>query len=269
MGGASIPLITSTSNTKIKLVRALQTQPQKRKAENAFVAEGVRLLEDAITVKWPLEFILYDQSLSDRGKAILAALPGPIQQEVYETTPGIMAAISDTESPQGILAVLKQSALPLPNSPTFLILADQVRDPGNMGTLLRTAEAAGADAVMVSPGTVDAYAPKVIRGAMGAHFHLPIHALPWHEIHQHLKGLPVFLARTDAEGSFWDADFNQPCVLLIGGEAFGASPMGEAIATHYVAIPMAGRAESLNAAVAAGILMAEVMRQRQPQLKEN
>ncbi len=262
-------MISSSSNSKLKLVRKLQSRSQDRKAESAFVIEGVRLLEEAIGVGWPLTFVLYDQTLSSRGKALLAALQKQEFDHVYEVSTGLMAEVSDTETSQGILAVLPQRTHALPLSPTFVILIDQVRDPGNMGTMLRTAEAMGAGVVILTPGTVDAFAPKVVRGGMGAHLHLPIQQMPWHEIHTYLKELPVFLAASDAEKTLWDLDFTKPSVLLIGGEAFGASPMGEEMATTRIRIPMAGRAESVNAAIAAGILMAEVMRQRYAAGKES
>lgn len=255
-------MITSPSNPKIKLVRALQTQARERKGHAAFVAEGVRLLEDAISAEWPTDFILYDHTLSERGQALINTLNQQSTTEVFEISPELMSEISDTETPQGILAVMKATALPLPKNPSFVILADQVRDPGNLGTILRTAEATGADAVLLTPGTVDAHSPKVVRAGMGAHFHLPIEHKSWQEIHIYLEGLPVFLADSNTERTLWEADLHQPCALLIGSEAFGASPMGEEVATHRITIPMVGRAESLNAAVAAGILMAEVIRQR-------
>jgi len=257
-----MPMITSSSNQKIKLVRALQTHARERKGQAAFVAEGVRLLEDAISTGWTMDFVLFDQTLSERGQALLDTLKEQPTPDVFEISPGLMAEISDTETPQGILAVMKATALSLPANPSFVILADQVRDPGNLGTMLRTAEAAGADAVLLTQGTVDAFSPKVVRAGMGAHFHLPIEHKPWHEIHDYLKGLPVFLADSKADLTLWDADLRQPCALLVGGEAFGASPMGEEAATHRITIPMVGRTESLNAAMAAGILMAEVIRQR-------
>jgi TrmH family RNA methyltransferase len=226
------------------------------------VAEGVRLVEEAVAVDWPMSFVVYDETLSDRGREIIAGLDSKPEVECFEIPPDLMAGISDTEMPQGILAVMKQQPIPLPDRPTFIILADQVRDPGNLGTLLRTAEAAGAEGVILTPGTVDAFSPKVVRAGMGAHFHFPIHALPWEAIHTTLSGLPVYLATAEANLPLWEADFVQPCVLLLGGEAFGATPMGEALATDRVSIPMAGRAESLNAAMAGGILIAEVLRQR-------
>ncbi len=259
--------ITSSSNNKLKLVRSLQARSRNRQSEGAFVAEGVRLLEEAASVHWPIEFILYDETLSERGLKLVNELQDQQGVESAQITPELMSDISDTETPQGILGVLKLQALPLPSSPTFLVIADQIRDPGNMGTLLRTAEAAGADAVLTTPGTVDAFSPKVIRAGMGAHFHLPILSSSWDEIEPIVKDMAVFLADVEADTSLWQDDLRQPCALLIGGEAFGASPKGEAIATHRISIPMRGRVESLNAAIAAGILIAEVLRQR-TQLKE-
>ena len=254
--------ISSPNNAKIKRVRALLAHSRGKKSGDGFLAEGVRLVEEAAAVRWPAEFVLYDETLSNRGRELVQEFITQGGTEVFEIPPSLMAEISDTETPQGILAVLRTQALPLPEKPSFLILADQVRDPGNMGTLLRTAEAAGADGMILTPGTVNAFAPKVLRAAMGAHFHLPIQALPWQEIPPLLKGLPVFLAAAEADRTIWDADFTQACALLLGGEAFGATPMGEALATDRVAIPMPGRAESLNAAMAGGILIAEVLRQR-------
>jgi len=255
-------MITSSSNAKIKLVRSLQGRSRQRKAENAFVAEGVRLVEEAVDEGWPMEFILFDETLSDRGMDMLKNLQDQSSVELSEITPELMAEISDTETPQGILAVLEREMLPLPNSPTFILIADQIRDPGNMGTLLRTAEAAGADGVIMAPGTVDAFSPKVIRAGMGAHFRLPIRDHTWEEIESLLEGLSVFLAESGEGQPLWQADFKQPLALLIGGEAFGASPEGQSLTSQKVTIPMPGRAESLNAAIAAGILIAEVLRQR-------
>ena len=255
-------IITSPGNSKIKLVRALQTRRRNRTTEEAFVAEGVRLVEESLKVRWPIEFILYDESLSDRGSEIIKEHHSDSPVEIFQISPSLMSDISDTETPQGILAVLKRQFVALPDLPSFIVIADKIRDPGNMGTLIRTAEAAGADALIASPGTVDAFSPKVIRAGMGAHFHLPIRQMDWNGISSYLGHLPVFLAESDNGTPLWNANFQQPCAILIGGEAFGASLAGQEIATHKVTIPMKGRSESLNAAVAAGILIAEVLRQR-------
>ena len=261
-------LITSSGNSKIKLVRSLQGRSKNRKDEGAFVAEGIRLVEEAVSVEWPIEFLLYDKTLTDRGLGLVEGLRHKSGIDISEITPGLMGDISDTETPQGILAVLKREALSLPAKPSFIIIADQIRDPGNMGTLLRTTEAAGGDGVILTPGTVDAFSPKVVRAGMGAHFHLPIQHKSWEEIKSYLGHLPIFLAESVGGIPLWDADLAQPCALLIGGEAFGASKKGEAVATHKITIPMRGRAESLNAAIAAGILIAEVLRQRYKISKE-
>ena len=261
-------IITSSGNSKIKLVRSLQGRSKNRKNEGAFVAEGIRLVEEAIAVKWPIEFLLYDETLSERGLALVAQIRDKVEIEISEIEPSLMADISDTETPQGILAVLKREALVLPSKPTFIVIADQIRDPGNMGTLLRTTEAAGGDGVILAPGTVDAFSPKVVRAGMGAHFHLPIQHKSWEEIRNYVATIPVFLAESGSGIPLWEADLAQPCALLIGGEAFGASKQGEDMATHKITIPMKGRAESLNAAIAAGILIAEVLRQRYTGLKE-
>lgn len=260
--------ITSSNNVKIKQVRALQTQAKQRKSQTAFIAEGVRLLEDALSAKWPIDYLLFDQTLSERGKTLIDQLAKSLRTEIYKIPTKLMVQISDTQASQGILAVMKGKVLPLPTKPTFVLLVDQMRDPGNLGTIFRTAQATGAEAVLLTPGTVDAFSPKVVRAGMGAHFHLPIHHLPWHEVHAYLKGVPVFLAEASQGIPLWEVNFNMPCALLIGGEAFGASPLGEELATHQVTIPITGRAESLNAAVAAGILMAEVLRQRYQQNQE-
>lgn len=261
-------IITSSGNSKIKLVRSLQGRSKHRKDEGAFVAEGIRLVEEAISVNWPMEFLLYDETLSDRGLELVAHLREKGKIEISEVEPSLMSDISDTETPQGILAVLKREALSLPPQPTFIVIADQIRDPGNMGTLLRTTEAAGGDGVILTPGTVDAFSPKVVRAGMGAHFHLPIQHKSWEEIKRYLGDISVYLAESSGGMPLWETDLAQRCALLIGGEAFGASKQGEALATHKITIPMKGRAESLNAAIAAGILIAEVLRQRYKKTKD-
>ena len=257
-------LITSSDNNKIKRVRNLQHRRRNRESEKAFIAEGVRLVEEGVKTQWPIEFILFDETLSERGLKLIESLKTQKTITIAKIPSNLMAEVSDTETPQGILAVLKLQALALPLSPTFLVIADQIRDPGNMGTLLRTAEAAGVESVLLTPGTVDAFSPKVVRAGMGAHFRLPIQHLPWQELKDYIKKVPLYLAAAEGGEPLWSADLKAPCALLIGGEAFGASPIGEKMATHRITIPMPGRAESLNAAIAAGILITEVLRQRYP-----
>jgi TrmH family RNA methyltransferase len=183
--------------------------------------------------------------------------------DVEEISSSLIKSLSETESPQGILAVLELANLPIPDSPNFILIPDQIRDPGNLGTLLRTAAAAGVQAMILPPETTDAFAPKVVRSAMGAHFRLPVHSLTWDEIKRFcgIANLQVYLA--DMEGqSCWETDLRQPVALIIGGEADGASEFAKQMANQKISVPMSGMMESLNAGVAGSVLMFEVIRQR-------
>ncbi|MBT3338304.1 MAG: RNA methyltransferase [Anaerolineae bacterium] len=254
-------MITSPQNPKLKLVRALQGRARTRRKENAFLVEGVRLLEEAASAQWKIRFVLYDRSLGSRGKAILETLR-TLTHDVEEVDITLLKSVSDTETSQGILAVLELSELPVPGSPDFLLILDQIRDPGNLGTLLRTAAAAGVDAVILPPETTDAFAPKVLRAGMGAHFHLPIMSMGWDEIKTQVTGFGVYLAVMAGDVAYTEADFTSASALVIGGEAQGASQSARELATANIHIPMPGEIESLNAAVAGSILLFEVVRQR-------
>ena len=253
-------MITSTHNSKLQLVRSLLGRPKERRQSGAFVAEGVRLVEEALAVDWPFRFVLAGDDLSPRGQELITRL----QQhgvDVEFIPQNLMSTIGETEATQGILAVLDPSPLLFPKTISFALILDQVRDPGNLGTLLRTAVAAGVQVVLLTPGTTDAYAPKVVRAGMGAHFRLPIFNMTWEQIRSHTHDLSVLLA--DMEGTpCWQADLTLPLALVIGGEAEGSSPEVLSLVNSSLAIPMPGEVESLNAAVAGSILMFEVVRQR-------
>lgn len=258
-------MITSTHNPKIQSIRKLQAQSQARREEQLFVAEGVRLCEEALAAGWPARLVIYTDDLSQRGVALLEGFAA--QGAALEQVSGqVLRSASDTQTPQGILAVLPQRSLPLPVPLELAFIPDNVRDPGNLGTMLRTAEAAGVGSVLLPPGTADVFAPKVVRAAMGAHFRLPIYALDWGEI-EHLvqsAGLRVIVATADAGTDYTRADLRSPFALVVGSEAEGAGPKAHLLADEQVRISMPGQAESLNAAVAAGIILFESARQRKP-----
>ena len=222
--------------------------------------EGVRLVEEAIRAKAPVQLVLHTDDLDPRGRAALDQL-ARLGAQIIPVAPRIMAAASDTKTPPGLLAIIPFPAFALPPS-SFVLVLDRLSDPGNLGTLLRTAAAAGVEAVFLMPGTVDAYSPKVVRAAMGAHFHLPITQLLWDELATRLTGLEVWLAEA-REGERYDrVDWRGPCALVIGSEAEGSSAAARRFAPRRVHIPMPGQAESLNAAVAAGVLLFEAARQK-------
>jgi TrmH family RNA methyltransferase len=253
-------MITSTQNAKIKLVRALQGRAKERRQAGAFLAEGVRLVEEAVNTNWPVRFMLYSENLGPRGTELVEKWKAS-GAEVEEVSESLMGSLSETETPQGILAVLDDSRIPIANSLNFVLIPDQIRDPGNLGTLLRTAAATGVQAVLIPPETTEAFAPKVIRSGMGAHFRLPIHSMNWDEIEKQTKGMQIYLA--DMHGlSCWETELSQSLALIVGSEADGASESARKMANGKIRIPMAGYIESLNAGVAGSVLMFEVVRQR-------
>ena len=252
--------ITSSQNPKIKLVHALMGRAKERRAAGAFVVEGVRLVEEAEARGWRFRFALYDRSLNARGSSVVEQLLAR-GIEVEEVSESLMNSLSDTETPQGILAVLELTQLQITTYPDFILIPDQIRDPGNLGTLLRTAAAAGVQAVFLPSETTDAFAPKVVRSGMGAHFRLPIQSMKWEKIRREIEGLQVYLADMDGQ-SCWDTDLRQPLALIVGSEAEGAGADARELATQKISIPMSGDMESLNAGVAGSVLMFEVVRQR-------
>lgn len=258
----TVIVITSNQNSKIKLVRALLGRAKERREANAFVVEGVRLVEEAVNSNWVIRFALYDDSLSERGLKLVKQLEDK-KIEVEKVESRLLQSLSETDTPQGILAVLELVQLPITNPLHFVLILDQIRDPGNLGTLLRSAAAAGVQTVLLPPETTDAFAPKVVRSGMGAHFRLPIHSITWEEIEEMSKSanLNVYLADMDGK-SCWETDLRQPLALVVGSEAEGASQKARELATQKISIPMSGDIESLNAGVAGSVLLFEVVRQR-------
>lgn len=254
-------MITSAQNPKIKWIRSLLANGRLRKEEGVFVVEGVRLVEEALLEGWDARLVLYTSDLGPRGRRVLEGYAGR-GVTLEETSEQVMRQASDTGSPQGLLAVLEQRQLPLPEPMDFVFIPDAVRDPGNLGSMLRTASAAGVQAVLLPPGSVDPYSPKVLRGGMGAHFRLPVLSLAWEKIEAVLQPLTVYLAAAGDGEPYWKIDFCPPMALIIGGEAEGAGPQAQQLADRCVCIPMPGGGESLNAAAAGAVILYDVLRQR-------
>ena len=255
-------MITSLTNAKVKLIRSL-TERKHRVKEQRFVIEGARLIDDALAANLTPDWIFYAQQLPPRAQETLERLKER-GGEIITVSDAVLKSCSDTETPQGLMAVLPFPRLAIPLDPKMIVIADSLRDPGNLGTLLRSAAAANVDLVLLSPETVDAYNPKVVRGAMGAHFRLPIVEAAWAEITDRVAGKNVYLAAADGELTYTQVDWNQPSALIIGGEASGASNEAARLATQRIAIPLSREVESLNAAVAASVILFEAKRQRAP-----
>lgn len=256
-------MITSTANERVKYVRSLH-RAEVRLRERSYIAEGVRLVEDALRAGLSPKLVLVapDQlEKSPRGRHLLGRL------RPFETIPvseRVLAYAADTVTPQGVVAVLPYPEVKEPKAlgPLVLVL-DGIRDPGNAGAILRSAEASGVTAVILTPDCVDVFSPKVVRAAMGAHFRLTLMPeLGWARIVPILSGRPIWVAAAKKGLAYFQVDWTQESALVIGGEAYGASEEAIKAATGFVHIPMAGEAESLNAAIAASVIFFEALRQR-------
>ncbi|MGH2559848.1 MAG: TrmH family RNA methyltransferase [Thermomicrobiales bacterium] len=232
-----------------------------REAERAFIVEGMRAVEDAVQTGAVPRYVF----LRDGDSAAASVIRRhQIVAGVHVVDSKLFDGLSDTLSPQGVLAVFGMPALNVeqPAAPLVLVL-DRLRDPGNMGTLLRTAAAAGVTLVTLTSETVDPYNPKVVRAAMGAHFRVPIQA--WNDNLQRivLQACPVRLVADASAPTVYDTvDWLGGTALIIGSEAHGVSFEITALATDRVSIPRSAMVESLNAAVAGGVLLFEAARQR-------
>lgn len=248
-------MITSLHNDRVKLAHALQTAAKARRKERKIALEGVRLLRDALAQGYTPDFILYDPTLIDE-KEIVGAQPAALLRAQYlPVSSEVMRHISATEQPPGVVGVFPMPDATLPDAPQRVLILDDLRDPGNLGTILRTAAAAGVEAVLLSPKTVDPYNPKALRGGMGAHFRIPLAEGSWGEIGAYCAGLHIYLADMTGDVAYDAADWSRPWALIIGSEAHGDSAEASQLAHQRVYIPMAGDTESLNAAVAAGVIL--------------
>lgn len=257
-------IITSAQNPKIQRARKILTQKKTRDELGRFIIEGARLIEEAIRQGAAVETIFFTSPTSARTDEILGNAD-TLGIEILETTPLLLNNISDTQTAQGIVAIVHKRALPIPKELTFVLLLDEIRDPGNMGTIIRTAAAAGVDCILLSPGCTDPNAPKVVRATMGAQFSLPVYEFSWAEIRTFFANRPdmeIIASSLGESTDLWQTDLTRPLALVIGSEALGIGPESNALAYRKVHIPMTDRVESINAAVAAGILMYEVRRQR-------
>ena len=256
-------MITSLSNEKVKFVRRLQAQKAFRQRERRLVLEGVRLVEEAVRAGIAPELVLYGEGFAsdDRHRGLLDALSG-LDAPCHAASESVVKSCSDTATPQGILAVLPFPELSPPTPLTFVLILDRLRDPGNLGTILRTALAAGVEQVLLAPGTVDWSNPKVVRSAMGAHLRLPVAEASWEAIAEEVSGCETWLAAAMGGKPYTEVDWARPAALIVGSEAHGAGDQARALARNRVSIPMCAGVESINAAAAAAAILFEVVRQR-------
>ena len=260
-------MITSTANAKVKQVVQWQTKAKERKKDQVFLAEGIKMFGEA-PENWILEAFLTNEAIEK-----LENQPGlkeKLNRIPWETVSDeVMEKMADVQTPQGVLTVLKrpqydvEEVLKHPNG-LYLVL-ENLQDPGNLGTIMRTSEGAGVTAVIMNKTTVDIFNPKTIRATMGSIYRVPfILEDELQEIIQKMKGnqVKIFAAHLSGKTYFTGCYFQAPTAFLIGNEGNGLSKELTEMADSLIKIPMEGKLESLNAAVAAALLIYEAKRQR-------
>ena len=260
-------MITSTSNAKIKRIVQLRKKKKARDVEGVFLVEGIRMFRE-IPEKLLQEIYISESCEEKEGKEIRRrASACGIRPELVSD--GVFAYLSDTQTPQGILCVVGQLSYSLEevadaSCPHMLVL-DRLQDPGNVGTILRTAEGAGVTGILLDGECADIYNPKTIRSTMGSIFRMPFYYIQdLEEGIRYLKkrGICTYAAHLEGKRAYDEEDYRRPCAFLIGNEGNGLRPEIADLADTYIRIPMAGEVESLNAAIASAVLMFEAGRQR-------
>ena len=241
-------IISSMQNPRIRAWRSLKLR-QGREEQNAFLVEGFKSVQEALQSSFQIRTLIIQNDLEDLDIPTLSQdLP------VCKVPRHLLEAICDTKTPQGIAAVISLENRRV--SGTRLLALDGVQDPGNVGTILRTADAAGLDGLLLSSQCADIYSPKVLRASMGSIFHLPCEVTD--DLPGRLQSLEIPLLASRLEGEPFFAllpSLPSAWCLIIGNEGNGISPEVTAVSTYQVRLPMRGKAESLNAAIAAGIMM--------------
>ena len=264
--------ISSLKNPRVKALRLLRMR-KYREQTGRYLVEGIRIVEEALATGAPVDAIVYapDLLVSERARALIEQVSTcqrlALSGDVFRT-------LSDRQDPQGIAAVVRIEERPLASVPLgddlLVIVAHQIRDPGNLGTLIRTADAAGASGIVVVEPSADVYDPQSVRATMGSLYALPIVRLTdeaaltaWYA-HIRSLGLPLLIVASSAHGErvHFDLDYRRPVVLLLGSERHGLPQSMRDTADVLVRLPMLGRATSLNVSAAAAALVYEIIRQR-------
>lgn len=254
-------VISSTQNPRVKAVVALQQKSAERRRTGLFVVEGRREVEHCMETGWEVESVFVCEEMAGEGCNIVATNITPVTREVYEK----MAYRGGTE---GIVAVVKERKkgledLVLGEKP-LIVVVERVEKPGNLGAILRSADAAGVDAVLVCDALTDMYNPNLIRSSIGAVFTVPCVVCRSEECIQFLKerGVQILTAQLQDSEEYYDVDMRQGTAIVMGTEATGLTEVWRKAADEHIRIPMLGRLDSLNVSVSTAILLYEAVRQR-------
>lgn len=255
-------MLSSRQNPLARQIRQLH-QSKGRREQGAFLLEGTHLLQEALATGHPLTSVCATETWCDRHPELVAAL-ADIRLELF--SPDLLEYVSTTVRPDGVLAIAPRQQKPQPPTEAQLLIAvETLQDPGNLGTIIRTAAAAGADGVWLSADSVDPESPKVLRASAGQWFRQPVGLSP--DLATTLRqckaaGMQIAATLPRASRSLWETDLARPTVILLGNEGAGLSPELAALADCAVTIPQAVGVESLNVAISGALLLYEARRQR-------
>jgi len=263
-------IITSKQNAQVRLIKSLKIK-KYRDRHGLIPVEGIRSVEDALDSGLDIKLVLYSSTCvnNDRGAKLVKSLEQQLQIPVLEVSEQVMQDVSETDSPQGIIVAGRCPSFDLSNISlghhNILLVIDGVQDPGNLGTMIRTACAAGVSAVFLTKGTADVYNPKAVRATMGALFRFPVfNNLSDGEILSYLKenGYRILVADVSGADLYYDAEVQGRVAWVLGNEGRGPGHFWLDHADSIVRIPLKGNIESLNVSVAGGIILFETLRRQ-------
>ena len=269
--------ITSAQNPKIKSVASLLEKSKARREQHLFIAEGVREITACLNNGYKIDSLFLNSNIYHTSRDFISLLPCNLSTlcsslPVFLCAPHVYAKIAYRESTEGVVAVVEQRSFSLQDvvlkgrtgkSP-FVLVVESIEKPGNLGALLRTADACGVDAVLVCDPLTDLYNPNLIRASLGSFFTVPVIACTNNEALQWLieHNVKIFTAQLQDSKWYYDTDFKQGTAIVMGSEAKGLTPFWRNVADAHIKIPMLGEMDSLNVSVSAGVLLYEVVRQR-------
>jgi TrmH family RNA methyltransferase len=257
-----LEIIQSKENSLVKDVRKLK-EKRHRTQSNKFLIEGFRFVREGLESDFQVPLVFISENAKERWESFNIEDKLQKDTKVYSVTEQILKSLSNTDTPQGIVAVVNNKSINVENKQGFYVLVDKVQDPGNMGTIIRTAHGAGALGVILTKGNVDIYNEKTLRSTMGSIFHVPI--IQDDNLSQVIflknSGFKLVVSSLDTESNFFDVDLRSKSIIAVGNEGNGISQELLNIADVKIKIPMPGELESLNVSVAASIMMFEVVRQ--------
>ena len=256
-------VIQSKDNMLIKETKKLK-EKRFRVERNQFLVEGFRFVEEALKSTFQVPYIFLSEEALERWQSFQLNEMLQSASKLYIVKEAILKLLSSTETPQGVIAVVNQNNMHLAVKEGFYVLVDKLQDPGNMGTIIRSAHAAGAAGVITTKGTVDIYNEKTLRSTMGSIFNIPIIEDKDLSIIASLKnsGFKLIVSSLEDSKNFYEVDLTDNVIIAVGNEGSGISEEIYKLGDMKVKIPMPGNAESLNAGAAASIMMFEIVRQK-------